>query len=74
MITKSGYFGLGPPDARHGDLICVLQTAGVPFVLRRTSGKEFRFVGDLYVYGISNGEIFGWVKDGSKVIEEFCIR
>jgi hypothetical protein len=74
VITKSGYFGLGPPDARHGDLICVLQTAGVPFVLRRTSGKEFRFVGDSYVYGISDGEIFGWVKDGSKVIEEFCIR
>ena len=74
VITRSGYFGLGQPDARHGDLICVLHTAGVPFVLRRTSGKEFRFVGDSYVHGIWEGEIFAWVKDGSKVIEEFCNR
>jgi hypothetical protein len=74
VITKNGCFGLGPPDARQGGLICVLHTAHVPFVLRRTSGREFQFVGDSYIHGISEGEIFDWARVSGRVIEEFWIR
>ena len=74
VITKMGYFGLAPPDARAGDLIVVLGTAHVPFVLRRQDERYFQFVGDSYVYGISEGEIFGWAKANGRAIEEFWLR
>jgi len=74
VITKMGYFGLAPPNARAGDLIVVLGTAHVPFVLRRQDERYFQFVGDSYVYGISEGEIFGWAKANGRAIEEFWLR
>jgi hypothetical protein len=74
IVTKRGYFGLAPPHAQPGDWICVLLTAHVPFVLRRLDERHYSFVGDSYVYGISEGEIFDWAKANGKKIEEFWIR
>ncbi len=74
FVTTNGYFGIDPPTAREGDLVCVVLMAHVPFVFRPISGREYRFVGDSYVYGISEGEILVWAKANGKVIEEFWIR
>jgi hypothetical protein len=51
-----------------------LGTAHVPFVLRRQDERYFQLVGDSYVYGISEGEIFGWAKANGRAIEEFWLR
>lgn len=39
FVTKQGYMGLGPPETRVGDKVCVLLGARVPFVLRPSGGK-----------------------------------
>lgn len=73
FITTNGYFGIGHPLAREGDLVCVVLTAHVPFVLRPTSRREYEFVGDSYVHGISEGEIIPWAKANGKSIEEIWL-
>ncbi|KAI8721720.1 HET domain-containing protein [Fusarium sp. LHS14.1] len=59
FITESGYFGIGPPDAKIGDEVWVLLCGKVPHVIRRSSEKslEFEYVGDAYVQGIMDGEV-----------------
>ncbi|KAJ3467703.1 hypothetical protein MRS44_005267 [Fusarium solani] len=59
FITESGYFGIGPPDAKIGDEVWVLLCGNVPHVIRRSSeqGLEFEYIGDAYVQGIMDGEV-----------------
>jgi hypothetical protein len=57
IITKNGYFGLGPWIAKEGDVCCLLYGARVPIVLRRRTGSSsYRLVGESYVHGIMAGE------------------
>ncbi|KAF4993191.1 hypothetical protein FGRMN_6676 [Fusarium graminum] len=66
FITKSGYLGIGPPHIRNGDVVSVLLGSRVPFILRPAEGdmtkigdeKGFSFIGDSYVHGIMDGELF----------------
>ncbi|KAJ4234672.1 hypothetical protein NW759_001663 [Fusarium solani] len=59
FITESGYFGIGPPDAKIGDEVWVLLCGNVPHVIRRRSeqGLEFEYIGDAYVQSIMDGEV-----------------
>ncbi|KAM0421041.1 hypothetical protein ACHAPT_011112 [Fusarium lateritium] len=59
FITDSGYFGIGPPDAKVGDEVWVILCGKVPHVIRRNSeqGSEFEYIGDAYVQGIMEGEV-----------------
>jgi hypothetical protein len=56
FITRNGRMGLGPPNSKPGDVICILKGASTPFVLRR-SGHTFSLVGECYVDGIMREEI-----------------
>lgn len=64
FLTKRGYMGTVPREARLGDTIHILCAAKVPMVLRpgrvtfmgRSAGG-FQIVGDAYVQGIMNGEL-----------------
>ncbi|EAT79754.2 hypothetical protein SNOG_12954 [Parastagonospora nodorum SN15] len=63
FITKKGYIGVGPPDARPGNEVWVLYGGQVPFVLRKINRKydmenvhRREFVGDAYTHGIMDGE------------------
>ena len=58
LVTRNGYFGLGPWIARPGDLCCVLLGATVPFVLRSADdqGTRHKLVGEAYVHGLMRGE------------------
>ncbi|KAF5661391.1 heterokaryon incompatibility protein [Fusarium heterosporum] len=66
FITKSGYLGIGPPHIRDGDVVSVLLGSRVPFILRPAQGdmtkiggrNGFSFIGDSYVHGIMDGELF----------------
>lgn len=74
FVTTNVYFGIGPSMAREGDIVCVMQTAHVPFVIRPITGREYQFFGDSYVHGISEGEILDWARTNGVVIEEFWMR
>ncbi|KAF2166290.1 hypothetical protein M409DRAFT_23480 [Zasmidium cellare ATCC 36951] len=64
FITQNGYFGIGPPGARVGDEVWAFLCGNYPHVLRENGGsaevKEggFVHVGDAYVHGIMDGEVF----------------
>ena len=58
FVTNRGYMGLGPWNAEVGDQVCVLLGGKTPFLLRarREQLCEYTLVGELYVYGIMEGE------------------
>ncbi|KAF2181337.1 hypothetical protein K469DRAFT_589960, partial [Zopfia rhizophila CBS 207.26] len=62
FITVNGYMGLGPRNAREGDLICCFYGGPMLYVLRRTEDAEesYRIIGDCYVHGLMNGESLKW--------------
>lgn len=54
--TRKGYIGLGPPFARKGDCVAVLDGGRVLLVLRQ-DGPCWLLVGDTYIHGIMHGEV-----------------
>jgi hypothetical protein len=54
--TEKGYMGVFPAVCRVGDLVVVLATGRVPYVLRPIEGDRYTFVGECYVHGIMDGE------------------
>ncbi|SPJ72129.1 related to heterokaryon incompatibility protein (het-6OR allele) [Fusarium torulosum] len=57
ILTDTGFIGLGPPDVRVGDSICVLLGGSVPYVLRQNSDDSWCYIGECYIHGIMDGEI-----------------
>lgn len=55
FITKNRYMGMGPETMKEGDIVAVLFSGKVPFVLRPT-GAHYRFIGDCYVSGLMKGK------------------
>lgn len=55
--TDTNYIGSGADGMREGDLVCIVNGAQVPFVLR-PFGKngKFKFIGDAYVHGGMEGQ------------------
>lgn len=63
FITKKGYVGMGPPNAKYGDQVWVLYGGQVPFILRKTEKDsivekthKLKLVGNAYVHGIMDGQ------------------
>ncbi|KAK0648495.1 hypothetical protein B0T16DRAFT_116237 [Cercophora newfieldiana] len=64
--TDNGLLGLGPSNTRAGDVVVILRTGQVPFLLRREEdcGREYQagvpgryhLVGSCYVFGVMDGE------------------
>jgi RNAse (barnase) inhibitor barstar len=58
VITEKGYYGLAPQIVQEGDVCCVVYGMCVPTILRRTAGENcYKFVGEAFVLGITNGEV-----------------
>jgi hypothetical protein len=81
FVTKKGYLGIGPRDVEQGDLVCVLRGAQVPFVLReQLSARRVRstfwkrekihceLVGECYVHGIMDGEVWKSLQTGKDFV------
>lgn len=66
--TDAGYMGMFPAACRVDDLIVVLATGEVPYVLRPIEGDRFTFVGECYVHGIMDGEAMGDGQDLEKFV------
>lgn len=57
--SHNGYVGLGPEDLAVGDTIAIPYGSAVPFAFRDTEGAgggAYRLVGEVYVFGIMDGE------------------
>lgn len=81
FVTRKGYLGLGPHGTSEGDLVCVLRGAQVPFVMREqtTPGRvpgtfwkrekiSCELVGEAYVHGIMDGEVWTSLQTGKDFV------
>jgi hypothetical protein len=57
-LTKNDYLGLVPLTTEIGDVVCIVHSSCVPFVLRPCKDIKgaFRLVGKCYIHGIMEGE------------------
>ncbi|KAF6528934.1 hypothetical protein HZS61_000246 [Fusarium oxysporum f. sp. conglutinans] len=69
-ITFGGWFVVGPDIMQAGDMVVVLYGGRTPFLLRRKDDGTWILVGECYVHGMMNGEVFDL--DGVEE-EEFAI-
>ncbi|KAF7554585.1 hypothetical protein G7Z17_g2772 [Cylindrodendrum hubeiense] len=65
FVTSDGYMGYGP-ECQKGDIISILHGCSVPLLLRpRKSG--YIILGQAFVLGIMNGELFKGIEDVEKI-------
>lgn len=57
FMSSSGHLGLAPEASEEEDVICVLQGARVPFIVRPTGHHKCSLVGEAYVHGVMDGEV-----------------
>ena len=66
ITTTKGRFGLAPQKTKKGDLVCILYSGEVAYILRTPApeleGTPGRFVGEAYIHGIMQGEYLGIAK------------
>jgi len=60
FITAGGRLGLGSCTSKVGDQVYSLLGGNTPFVLRPSKDGVFQFVGECYVHGIMDGELFSF--------------
>jgi hypothetical protein len=73
FLSKRGYIGLCPAEAREDDLLCILLGVRVPLVLRKQS-EHYVIIGDCYIDGVMDGELIPEVEAGRFIIERFNIH
>ncbi|OQV06843.1 hypothetical protein CLAIMM_11361 [Cladophialophora immunda] len=56
FACTSHHLGLGPWNAREGDVLCIFLGTSVPYVIRPLSSGTYHLVGEAYVHGIMYGE------------------
>jgi serine phosphatase RsbU (regulator of sigma subunit) len=65
-----GYDGIGPQDARTGDLVALFAGATRPMIIR-SQGDEYRLHGPAIVHGIMNGE--AWPEDANSALQRYVL-
>jgi hypothetical protein len=65
IITRDGWMGMAPSEARRGDLIMVLKGCTTPVLLRRF-GDGYKVIGMAYSPGVMNGELIDHPTSGWK--------
>lgn len=72
IVTRKGYVGIANDDVARGDKVCLLDGGRMPVVLR--SGADgFRFLGEAYVQGMMQGEIWPCADAPGVEARRFCI-
>ncbi|KFG84121.1 hypothetical protein MANI_000736 [Metarhizium anisopliae] len=57
FVTRRGYLGLAPWNAKDSDIVCILKGGKTPYLLRLIpAGSVYQVIGEAYVYGIMGGE------------------
>ncbi|KAF9767163.1 hypothetical protein IL306_000318 [Fusarium sp. DS 682] len=82
-ILSNGRIGLAPDRAQVGDEVFVVEGASIPFIFRKVTTREiendiaerlFNLVGEGFVLGVMNGEIWDLVDKGKVQREKITIR
>lgn len=56
--TEGGFLGLASHATETGDMVMICKGSSVHLIMRRCGEDEFRLIGDAYVHGIMEGEVF----------------
>lgn len=56
--TSKGHFGIGPCNMSPGDILYILIGVDVPYIFRPAIHNRMQLVGEAYVHGIMDGELF----------------
>lgn len=70
--TKGGRIGIGPPETRPGDLVCILYGAKPLYLLRRghDGKKPLQILGDAFVHGCMDlDDMYEQVRSSYEVFE-----
>lgn len=68
--TNHGHLGSSVEGIRVGDLVCIMDGAQVPYVLRQSGIEgQYEFLGDAYVHGFMEGEAM----DLGLEVQEFAL-
>ena len=70
--AKKNCLGLMPKSAQVGDELWFLQGAKVPFILRRMEIGNHELIGEAYIHGYMQGEIF--TRDGLRIEEAVTVN
>jgi len=73
ILTKKGYLGLVPAETEKGDLVCILLGGDMPFILR-PEGSYYKVVGEAYIHGIMDGEVFDIAQAGLVSLQDFSLK
>lgn len=71
--TEKGYMGIVPAATQESDEICVLYGGLVLYVLRKLPSGQYYFVGESYVHGLMDGEVFRDGGLGASCVESFVL-
>jgi hypothetical protein len=84
ILTRRGYFGLGPPLVLMNDICCVLVGGMSPFILRETSTPgHYKVIGDVYIPSKRKGahpsgergdNMFSFCEEGGKDWVEWGLK
>jgi hypothetical protein len=56
FLTDHRYIGTGPANMEDGHDICLLHGGQTPYVIRRSGGNDWKYVGECYIHGLMDGE------------------
>ena len=62
-VSQRGLYTLVPAETVVGDSIVIVQGSELPFILR-PSGGGFWYIGQCYVHGIMDGEVWAGLGTG----------
>jgi len=82
--TQKGYIGWASEKCQEGDLVVVLAGRNVPYILHSESEVEipeygggsfpcYSFLGDSYVHGIMDGEVFELLEESDREIKDIIL-
>jgi len=73
FASSSGFIGLGPKEVKDGDRICSIFGNETLFLLRPKGENEWTFVGECYVHGLMDSQIYDIEPREGRTFKE-CIR
>ena len=77
-VTEKGYMGFVPENCKRGDVVTILAGGSVPIVLRpisdilSPSSVYYQVLGDAYIHGVMDGELFQGEGEG-RLLQEFIL-
>lgn len=74
VLTALGRVGMAVRGAREGDLVVIARGGQVPYVVRRLPDWGFKFVGEVYLHGVMDGEAVAEEARQGRSMIRFALR